>query len=469
MPPKSAMRSVTTAAAASQSSAAVLIPTPQRSLLDAARGYRRWGWSVIPTRADNYKESLVPWTKYQQESAPIRDIEKWFASDATGGVAVILGPASGGLACRDFDDPAAYQSWQSKNTDLSSRLPTVKTRRGYHVYFRVAPDAMFNLRSGLKKWGVGAIVLGDGELRADHGCYTVLPPTPFPDGRYTWLIPATGSPSQVDLFTSGLLPPKVVDQVLLKVDTEDTDDAGLPRRLKPLVEPCLTARNESPNHHHHHLPAPSRAAPDGFPKQQQSNPKGSPHWTRDGQGTLKQEIDQIIARTIPTSEHTRNRQLFLLARELKSLPQYCMASPEGMEGVVREWHQRALPAIATKSWLVTWTEFKQAWKKVKHLKGREPLRMMFSQAMQRDLPKCAERFADDPQAQWLIALCRELQEAAPGKPFYLSCRAAGELVKLSHTAANTLICGLVEEEILKLVKKGDHRARQASEFRYLGD
>jgi len=109
-------------------------------------------------------------------------------------VAVILGAASGGLACRDFDDVLAYQSWAAKNPYLARILPTVRTARGYHVYF-LAPQ-------GFKD-------LGDGEYRATNGHFCLLPPSRHPDGAiYNWIVALPhGALPDVDPVQAGLLIP----------------------------------------------------------------------------------------------------------------------------------------------------------------------------------------------------------------------------------------------------------------------
>ena len=90
---------------------------------------------------------------------------------------MLLGPASGGLLCRDFDVLDSYSRWAQGQPDLSRTLPTVETGRGRHVYLR-------------SEW-TGFVECGDGELRGDARHYSILPPTPHKKtGRlYRWLVP----------------------------------------------------------------------------------------------------------------------------------------------------------------------------------------------------------------------------------------------------------------------------------------
>jgi hypothetical protein len=99
------------------------------------------------------------------------------------GVGIILGSSSAPeglyLACRDFDTADSYWAWAEANPELAMTLPTIRTRRGFHVYFlvdrpvcRVLPNGQGELR------GVcGLISIAPGSLLADgSGVYEELIP-----------------------------------------------------------------------------------------------------------------------------------------------------------------------------------------------------------------------------------------------------------------------------------------------------
>src|SRR6201995_2626372 len=138
------------------------------SLLSEALAYRARGWSVIPVGKDKKPPRGFSWKQWQSELPPERSVRDWFQNLQPTGVAVVLGPVSGGLYCRDFDNPTAYPAWATQSPVLAARLPTVVTQRGAHVYF--AADA--DLRT---------MDLGDGELRGSGG-YCLLPPSLHPSG-----------------------------------------------------------------------------------------------------------------------------------------------------------------------------------------------------------------------------------------------------------------------------------------------
>jgi hypothetical protein len=151
------------------------------SLADHALMYQRLGWRVLPTKG---KEATVGWKGLQDKPIDEDTMKKWFKRRGIDGLAVLLGRASGGLACRDFDTPDSYQRWADAHPDLAHTLPTVQTSRGYHVYARADEEAFVDV--------------GDGEYRADAKHYTILPPSRHPSGViYQWLVPPTDAPLPV--------------------------------------------------------------------------------------------------------------------------------------------------------------------------------------------------------------------------------------------------------------------------------
>ncbi len=183
------------------------------ALLDNALEYVAVGLSIIPTRG---KKAACLWKKYQRERPSPETVLKLFNRPNITGLAVVLGPASGGLACRDFDVQAAYDQWATAHPDLAQSLPTVQTARGQHVYFR-APGA-----SGIQK-------LPDGELRCSGGI-CLLPPSLHPEGpTYRWQNPLPdGSLPILDPVQAGFTssPPYLVGKC--HTDTQIHRHTGAP-------------------------------------------------------------------------------------------------------------------------------------------------------------------------------------------------------------------------------------------------
>ena len=141
-------------------------------LLTHVLAYADRGWSLIPVAG---KKAIGRWMQFQAVAPDETTLRKLFASKSVSGAAVILGQVSGMLGCRDFDSVKSYQTWADRHPKLAKALPTVRTGRGYHVYFKAPREAFENL--------------GDGEYRADSGHYCVLPPSKHLEvGRlYKWL------------------------------------------------------------------------------------------------------------------------------------------------------------------------------------------------------------------------------------------------------------------------------------------
>lgn len=181
----------------------------QNPLLNHALEYHRRGWCIIPVPYGK-KAARIKWAKYQKSRPDEKQLAKWFGNGKRN-IAVVLGPVSGDLVCRDFDTVQAYESWAAAYPDLAQRLPTVRTARGYHVYFQARID-------GIKH-------LPDGELRAGGG-YCLLPASVHPEGPvYQWAISLTEANLVVlDPARAGFLP-NLTEQTEHTKHTEQTEHA----------------------------------------------------------------------------------------------------------------------------------------------------------------------------------------------------------------------------------------------------
>jgi hypothetical protein len=96
------------------------------------------------------------------------------------------------------------------------------------------------------------------------------------------------------------------------------------------------------------------------------------------------------------------------------------------------------------------------------------LRIMFDLACQSPLPQAAARF-HLPKLKLLVALCRELSRAVDGGVWYLSCRAAGKLLDVSHVKASDWLGRLAHAGVIICAVRGSRNSMLASQYRYLGD
>jgi hypothetical protein len=397
----------------------------KKTILDWALEYHKLGLCVIPV-PHGKKAARIRWGKYQGVRTDESQLRKWFANNNRN-IAVVLGPVSDDLACRDFDTMAEYDLWAKEYPDLAKRLPTVKTGNGMHVYFQADAKG----RKDIEDANGGHL----GELRGS-GHYCLLPPSVHPDGpTYQWVNPLTnGNLPRLEPESAGFVA-NVTEQAEQPEKTEHTEQTEAIERGE-WRERCVDKRRKT-----------------------KTNVK------------VESEVEEAIIETLPQEVGTRNRQIFEFARTLNSSPQYADADPRQLRDMVRAWHERALPRIRTKEFEETWIDFLKAWPRIRHKKGEEPMAQIFERAIQLEPPGVAvENYPDHNTLKILVSLCRELQQAAGDNPFFLSSRTAGRLLNVTPMTANRWLFLLQSDGILKLVSKGGTATtvRKASRYRYVG-
>ena len=378
-------------------------------LLKQALRYYDQGWCIIPI-PQGEKAARIRWKRYQTKRPDESRLCRWFA-DNHSNIAVVLGGVSGGLACRDFDTEQAYQQWAGEHRDLADKLPTVKTARGYHVYFLADVDGIRDFNNG--------------ELRGGGG-YCLLPPSVHPDGViYEWLI-ETNSENLLSLKPDIFLPSS---------DTEQTEQTEKTQQ---------TQENSS------------------------NGKKGGK--TTKVLRVFVSDFGKIIERTLPKKTGSRNRKVFELARALRSLPEYADADPKIFEPVVRQWHRQALPNIRTQDFEETWIDFLKAWPKIRWKVGDSPMGDTFERAKGLPVPELAAHY-DNPKLRLLAAWCKVLAEQAKDGSFFLSTRTAGKYLDVEPMTANRWLFLLEQDRILEVVEKGKltRAGGIATRFRYIAN
>lgn len=370
-------------------------------LLTHALVYAARGWSVIPVKG---KVAVCKWERFQANRPTEAELRRLFNRKGITGLAVICGPVSGGVCVRDFDDMSAYDAWARQYGDLAASLATVITSRGRHVYFH---SDITDIRT-----------LGDGELRG--GGYCVLPPSIHPSGAlYEWVNPLPdGPPSFIDPYQAGL-----IDGIQRDRDTENQRDREIEilndtDEMEAISVKCIG---------------------------------------------ISEPIESAIRQSLPDCEHQRERRLFDFARRLKALPECAGLPARELREIVREWHRRALPNIATKDFDSTYSAFCRAWPKVKKPKGYGPMEQALARAKAGQLPAVAMRY-DCPRTRLLVAVCYELQRETGDAPFFLSARMAGDCIDLGVSAANDRLCMLVADGVITLAEP--HTSTRAARYRW---
>jgi hypothetical protein len=378
--------------------------------LPAALDYAARGWAVIPTVG---KKPRFAWKQYQTERPAKKLIEDWFGGrfDRITGVAVVAGPVSGGLTCRDCDCADAYRHWAAAHPDLAAALPTVRTARGYHVYFRSRVSRL--------------VKLDDGELRGTG--YTLLPPSSHPSGAdYHWTVPLPNGPlPMLDPYTAGLAN-----------ETQRTQEIGV-----GVIPPA-------PSMSH---PSASSESYGGFPP--------APSASHDA-------VERAIQETLPAGPGRRHRAVFELARRLKALPPLADADPRSLRPIVQEWHRLALPVIRTKAFEETWLDFQVGWGKVMFPAGAGPLDLVWARALAEAPPPAAAAYGQDGVRR-LVALCYQLQRHAGEGTWFLACRTAESLLGVPYQTTSRWLRLLEFDGLLRRISTGSKAARRANEYRYV--
>ena len=398
-------------------------------ILRAALEYCRRGWCVVRvepgTKAATVKSKR--WKRRPSEDT----VRKWFSTDEKVSIGIMLGPLSNNLACRDFDDMGAYDTWAAAHPELSASLPTVITARGRHVYFRAT---------------VPKTIKGhDGELRGERAI-VVLPPSAHESGHvYRWgeLPPAGWFPTVPDVAAAGLVPGVEVDSGSSEKCYRES--AGEFRKSE--------RREQSP-------PGESKTK-NGIARSARARKLAEVDWS------------DVFDETLPKRIGQRHWQVFELARLFKSWPEFADVSADDLadaEIFVQAWHAAGLRrgVIGTEADDESVIDFVVAWDKIRFPKGEQPMAAIMEAAQRNPLPECAMRYRQ-PLFRLLVGICRELQRQAGAGPFFLACRTAAELLDVDQMTASRWLKLLQIHNVLKLVERGTAGSKKASRYKYVGD
>jgi len=319
----------------------------------------------------------------------------------------------------DFDLLELYQTWAAENPHLTGTLPTVKTGRGYHVYFRS------NYTKSVKLDGI--------DLKATG--YVVAPPSVHESGViYEWINPLPSAGEPLPFF-------------------DDLDKLCLPAPIvQERVNPLPSAVEPLP---------PSLGQPQD-PKVNHKTPR-TVMWLADGEWR-KRAVEAAIAETLPKSPGNRNRRIFDLAVRLRGL----FETPEEAKPVVELWHAKALPYIKTKSFDATWLDFQVSWPKVEH-----PYYIVLDRAVAaadcrlKDGSCLKQDVYTDDCFRLLLETCRILAGQSPDKTFYLSRRLAAGIAGVSQWTAENMLNDFCQKGFLAVAKEST--CKKARTYRWLKD
>jgi len=146
-----------------------------QDLTSAVNDYIARGLSVIPLKP-NSKELAVRDVRLREWKPAPEEVMGYWRDNPNYGVGIVCGKVSG-IVVLDIDDEEKFGDALKAMGEKLPVTPTVRTRRGWHLYFRYPANRIVGKKDRLNDWGA--------ELRGD-GCYVVAPPTEIDGHRYHW-------------------------------------------------------------------------------------------------------------------------------------------------------------------------------------------------------------------------------------------------------------------------------------------
>lgn len=120
------------------------------TFFEYAETYLKNQWSVIPvwgtSQPEQFKVAAIRWSPFSQY-LPTEDLlHHWFVRAQHQGVAIITGRISG-IAVLDFDEETVFKTFCQQFPQLTKTY-TVKTPRGWHLYFAIPEKCSTQTRKG---------------------------------------------------------------------------------------------------------------------------------------------------------------------------------------------------------------------------------------------------------------------------------------------------------------------------------
>jgi hypothetical protein len=142
----------------------------------SVNSYIAHGLSVILLKP-NSKELAVEGVKLREWKPAPEEVVGYWQDNPNYGVGIVCGKVSG-IVVLDIDDEEKFGVALEAIGEKLPDTPTVRTRKGWHLYFRYPANRIVGKKDRLNDWGA--------ELRGD-GCYVVAPPTEIDGHRYHWV------------------------------------------------------------------------------------------------------------------------------------------------------------------------------------------------------------------------------------------------------------------------------------------
>ena len=161
----------------------------------------KFNLSIIPVNIKN-KKPLIKWTPFQHKKAGPEIFKKWLEQYPDAGWGIVTGNISN-LFIIDCDSLDGYKAIMAL-VPSTLKIPTVKTPRGHHLYFKYPTTGNYT---------TGAGILPGVDFRGQGG-YVVAPPTVNSKGGiYKWLD---------RLSLNEITPPETPPAILELIPTKNT-------------------------------------------------------------------------------------------------------------------------------------------------------------------------------------------------------------------------------------------------------
>lgn len=395
------------------------------ALLDAGAAYLGRGWSIIPIGMK--KRPIVKWRQFQTKRATEQDLRNWCADPRITGLAVVLGDISEGLACRDFDTVESYAAWSSAHPSEGKILPTVRTARGYHVYFH--RNALATRRKG------------DGEIRA-NGAYCLLPPSLHPCGpAYQWIIPPSGVIPEVDPQCAGLA--ESWDNRSNCAGVWGNRDIGKQGHSRQSGGSAITDIN--------HPIVPKTV----FPK------------IPIPLSTQKPTLGDVPEYLLVSGAHQHDEKNMSLARYLKF--QLGISRIEDAIPYYQVWFERGRRFMQERNPDIARAKFETAFEIARIPLGACPAETAWKRVATAPPPPEAELFESEP-VKLLVALLYQLGLDAHDEPFALSAYQAAHYVGFTPPNAHVALHAIARRKVIECVSRGKagFPGKNASRWRWIG-
>jgi hypothetical protein len=358
-------------------------------------------WSVVPTVN---KTAACKWTSYQTKQPTPEEIMRMFKPSRVNGVAVITGEISGNLAIRDFDTPVAYDEWAKYFPKLAATLPTVKSPKGFHVYFR-GPSFFQDIGDG------------EGEYRGDASHYTLAPPSILAKGgEYRWLrepykdLPYLEKPWEYGLCEK--MPSKPLS-------------VGIPLLLATTSTDICTFTI--------------------------------------GSVEFGSKVQRLAELHKPKKGGQRNKRMLNYIRSLRRLKNDW--SDEELLDAFQAWWGRALSVIRTKDEDYNYSEFLRAFTLCKTKAAFTNWEQLAVEAIAEEVPYGMRKIPS--RLQMIIRICARMQRIVGNQSFFLASADAGRMVGLSQQVASSFLLSLCARGYLRRMEKGSNLTGRASSYYYL--